>query len=158
MANIHIWQMFGKHSTYQNSSDTYCCTVCITFPVVSFRFFKKLPAPPLRDENKPPPAWAVGCALCWDLDWWCCDCCDAWLNGKDRDGGWEGLLGGSGWVSGVEGGLTGGGRGGRWCEASEEFILLSAAGGGSITVWTVMQTKWTQWAPSINASLYDVPH
>jgi hypothetical protein len=36
--------------------NTHCCTVCITFPVVSFRFFKKFPAPPLRDENKPPPA------------------------------------------------------------------------------------------------------
>ena len=44
-------------------------------------------------------------------------------------------------MSGVEGGFARGGRGGGWCEASEEFILLSAAGGGSITVWTVMQTK-----------------
>lgn len=35
-------------------SETHCCTVCITFEEVSFKFFKKLPAPPLIEENSPP--------------------------------------------------------------------------------------------------------
>lgn len=32
-----------------------CCIVCITLDDVSFKFLRKLPAPPFIDENNPPP-------------------------------------------------------------------------------------------------------
>lgn len=73
-------------SIFRNT--TYCCTVCITFDEVSFRFFKKLPAPPLMDENSPPPAGA-----CWGGGL----CCGA--EGGRAGGG--GLLGSGGRELGV---------------------------------------------------------
>jgi hypothetical protein len=93
--------------------------------------------------------------LCWDLDWLCGGIC-CWDRGGDwwtgeglggtedgRDGGW-GLLRGSGWICGVEGGLAGGGREGGCCATSEEFMLLYVAA-GSFTVCAVMKSKYIKW-------------
>lgn len=76
---------------FEQSSELYCWTVLMTLEEVSFKFFRKLPAPPLIEEKR-PPAWG---------------CCWGW-GGRGFWGGW--------WLSGGATGLAGPweGRGGRW--------------------------------------------
>lgn len=46
---------FIKQHLISICRNTYCWTDCTTLLDVSFKFLKKLPAPPLIVENKPPP-------------------------------------------------------------------------------------------------------
>lgn len=48
----HFTKILYFNQTFRS---TYCCTDCTTLLDVSFRFLKKLPAPPLIVENRPPP-------------------------------------------------------------------------------------------------------
>lgn len=79
---------------YKKKGITHCWTVCITLDEVSFKFFRKLPAPPLMDENRPPPefmgAWGGG---------WYCGAAGGRVGGGGRtgsggrDGSWLWLIG-----------------------------------------------------------------